>query len=95
MVATALTALASSELYLQRGNVLHDNPRWLSSKVELEKGVVAGATYVVTRRALAGNRLNLGSWFGYQEIVLRDSLSAASVAFDVHLVGAAVASMWT
>ena len=59
----AAAALATENV-LYRQNTLHRNGRWVSSKVTLERGVMMAAAYVTARNTLAGNRLNLGAWWG-------------------------------
>ncbi len=56
------------ELWGQKQNTLHENGRWTSGKLDVDMGIVGAATYMMTRRALSGNRLNLGPWHGYQEL---------------------------
>jgi lysophospholipase L1-like esterase len=64
---------------------LHHNGRWLSTKTNLQKAVVGGIAYRTTRPALARNRLNLGAWNGFQEVIFHRRLPIAEVEFDFKL----------
>jgi lysophospholipase L1-like esterase len=85
VLSTALAAGVICESVLHRRNTLHNNGAWLSSKVELEKGVIGAVAYVLTRPALAMNVLNLGAWLGHQEVLLRQRVTPRRVEFDFRL----------
>ena len=82
VLSVAVPALILSELLVQRRNTLHENGRWISSKVSLERGVVGAVSYFITRTALSGNTLGLGSWHGYQEVLFGQKLNPVRVEFD-------------
>jgi lysophospholipase L1-like esterase len=85
LLSTALAAGVICESVLHRRNTLHNNGAWLSSKVELDKGVIGAVAYVLTRPALAMNVLNLGAWLGHQEVLFRQKVSPRRVEFDFRL----------
>ncbi|HRY97596.1 MAG TPA: SGNH/GDSL hydrolase family protein [Bacteroidales bacterium] len=62
-------------LYTAYTNTIWRNARWESSKVKLEKGLMGAWSFVLTYRALAHHRLDLGTWHGYQEVFLKDTLA--------------------
>src|SRR5688572_30046412 len=50
-------------------NCLEAHPDWSSTKPTLRLGVNGAVTFMRTPAALEGDRLNLGSFWGYQEIL--------------------------
>lgn len=83
----AATALLLQTVYLQRGNTLEDNGRWLSSKVGLEYGILGSVAFLTTRTATWRNRLDLGIWHGYQEVLRREPLRLQSLEARVRIEG--------
>jgi lysophospholipase L1-like esterase len=79
------TAFLYQTLVLQLGNTLHRNGRWVSSKVGLEYGVPGAISFLTTRTALHRNRLNLGVWHKYQEIVYREPVALGSLDLDFRI----------
>jgi lysophospholipase L1-like esterase len=69
----------------QLGNTLHDNGRWRSSKVGLSRAVLGAVAFVTTRKALHRNRLDLGVWFGHQEVVYREPVELRELGFRMRL----------
>jgi lysophospholipase L1-like esterase len=59
---------------LRLGNTLHANGRWEAAKVGLDHGILGAVSFVTTRRALRGDRLDLATWHGFHEILLRQAL---------------------
>jgi len=53
--------------------------------MNLQKGVMGGVAYFITPVALTENRLNLDPWFGYQEVLYRESLNPQEIDFDLLL----------
>jgi lysophospholipase L1-like esterase len=74
-----------SALILQRANTLQNNGHWQSSKVDLELGVVGAVSFVTTRNALYRNRLDLGAWHGYQEVLYRDPVAVGELTLRFRL----------
>jgi lysophospholipase L1-like esterase len=55
-------------------NSLALHPAWVSTKTTLGRGVMGAVAFATGQQALARNRLNLGAWFGFQEVLSRDAL---------------------
>jgi lysophospholipase L1-like esterase len=51
---------------------------WTSTKT-MRLGVMGAIAFVSGQQALARNRLNLGAWFGFQEVLYREALDLAAV----------------
>ncbi|MCA8941512.1 MAG: SGNH/GDSL hydrolase family protein [Planctomycetes bacterium] len=66
-------------------NTFHANGRWITSKTFLERGAIGGTMFRVTRVPLARNRVDLGSWFGFHEIIWHEPLDLASLDFEFEL----------
>lgn len=62
-------------------NSLLVEPQWTATKATLRRGVMGAIAFVSGPQSLARNRLNLGSWFGFQEVLYRDSLELANLEF--------------
>jgi lysophospholipase L1-like esterase len=82
ILAIVISGIAGPTIALHR-NVLNAHPQWSSTKTRLEKGVMGALAFVSLQQGLAGNRLNLGAWFGYQEVLYQEAveLSALSLSF--------------
>ena len=63
----AITVVAT-ELVEYNRNTLLRNGAWISSKPLMQMHLMGAHGFLVTRNALSRNRLNLGSWFGYNEV---------------------------
>lgn len=93
LVLTAIGAAYALALFAAaRRNTLFDNGHWDSSKVSLRRAVMTSISFFVTRPALHRDRLNLGAWFGFQEVLHREPADLAEIEFDFMLsAGAYVA----
>jgi lysophospholipase L1-like esterase len=85
VVAWILASLLLQQLYLQRENTLHQNGNWVSSKVDVEYGILGSVAFLTTRTALNRERLNLGVWHKFHEIVHRTPLRLAALDLDLRL----------
>ncbi len=89
----ATTLLA--ETWANRHDTLARNGRWISGKVGLARGVMGAVAFMTTRRPLSRNRLDLGSYFGFQEVLYSEPLDLAEIAFDFELIhGAALTFLY-
>lgn len=61
---------------------LANRPDWVSSKPQLEMGVIFSKTYNVSPVSLFGHRLNLSGWFTYQEVYFKDKIDPNLISFD-------------
>jgi lysophospholipase L1-like esterase len=84
-------AVIAADAIASFGNTLHETGGWWSRKIgphrdqPLARSVMGAVSYFTTRPALAGNRLNLEPWHGFQEVVLEQPLLWRSLEFDVWL----------
>ncbi len=85
-VLTLCAAYPATLIYLNGHNTLHNNGRWVSEKVGLDRGVMGAVAAMVTRVTLFRNRLNLGAYFGHQQFVLRDrGAEIKDIRFKFHI----------
>ena len=83
LVLTALAAAWPFARLIETGrNTLDNQGRWLSMKTVLENGVNAAFAFVDGQQGLAGGRLNLSAWHGFQEVFYRERLRLGEVRFD-------------
>jgi lysophospholipase L1-like esterase len=80
-----LAAGTLQTLALQRGNTLHANGRWQSTKVGLDHGILGAVSFLATRTALHRDRLDLGVWHGFHELLLREPLTPERVELRFRL----------
>jgi lysophospholipase L1-like esterase len=78
-------AALSTLVVLYSQNSLYLNNDWIVSKRMLQMAVVGADEYLLTRMPLARNVLNLGQYFGYQEVVLRQILYPVEISFDFEI----------
>ena len=76
LLATSLGVVRTHALY---ENSLLVHPEWISTKATLRRGVMGALAFTSGQQALARNRLNLGAWFGFQEVLNRDTLDLAKL----------------
>ena len=81
----AAVSLVGAWFTVSLGNTLRRNGRWVSTKAELGMGVMGAKTFHNSRQTLAGGRLDLGRWHGFQEVLLREPLAVHELAFDYRL----------
>jgi hypothetical protein len=81
----ALCALLWAEIFLYSQNTLYLNDRWIVQKRMMEAGVTGGDQFLIARSPLAGNRLNLGAWYGFQDVVLREQLVPTKIQFQFNI----------
>lgn len=72
-------------LHASLSNTLLENGRWSSTKATLGRKVMGARNYVNSRQTLADEKLDLGRWHGYQEVLLDEPLSLRSFGFDFRL----------
>jgi lysophospholipase L1-like esterase len=58
----------ATELIEYSRNTLDRNGAWISSKPLMQVHVMGAEHFLAMRNALSRNRLNLGEWFGYNEV---------------------------
>ncbi len=89
LAVIAGASLLAGHTYALYHNALRGHPEWTSTKITLEKGVVGAQEFAYNTQPLAGNRLNLGAWWGFQEVVSTDvvDLSEMELAFRLESDG--------
>jgi lysophospholipase L1-like esterase len=75
--------LTLTVLYSQ--NSLFLNDEWIVQKRMLKMGVFGADEYLLTRRPLARNVLDLGVYHGFQEVVLRQNFSPSQIKFKFEI----------
>lgn len=84
VLATALLTLAASvavvETWALWENSLRRHPQWVATKPTLGRGVMGALAFASGPQAVARNRLNLGAWLGFQEVLTRDAVDLARLA---------------
>jgi lysophospholipase L1-like esterase len=63
-------------------NSLEGGGRWTASKSRLERRVMGSRAFATSHHTLSGERLDLGRWFGFQEVLLAQPVAAREVEFD-------------
>lgn len=90
-VVTVTLALLSAQVavvgvgahvYAWYTNSLEGSGRWIASKDRLERRVMGSSAFATSHHTLAEQRLDLGRWFGFQEVLLAEPVAARAVAFD-------------
>ena len=70
----ASSVLAGAEIFLYSQNTLFLNGRWVSTKRTLEVTTRGSDSFLITRAALSRDRLDLGAWAGYNEVLYREPI---------------------
>jgi hypothetical protein len=78
-------AWAFQTLALRAGNTLHANGRWESTKVGLHHGILGAVSFIATRTALHRDRLDLGVWHGFHELLLREPVTPERLSLRFRL----------
>ncbi len=66
-------------------NTLRNHPAWASGKLLLADAVMGAGQAFETRNLLHGNRLNLGEWHGFNQILLNRVFALGELEADVRL----------
>jgi len=83
LVAAQLAAVgAASYVYAWYSNSLEGSGRWSATKAHLEQGVMGAMAFARSSQTLSGERLDLGRWFGFQEVCSREPVAARSLELD-------------
>ena len=82
-----LTAYLICDSYARANqeNTLHRNGNWYNTKLLLEKRLAGTGAFMVTGTALTKDRLDLGAWCGFQEVVYKEPLPVRQVQFEAAL----------
>lgn len=82
-------SLLANNFSLDPAHTLHENGRWQSTKATLEMGSLGAISFMVTTTALAQNRLDLGAWNGFQEVIYRNPVRLRRMTLDFLLARSA------
>jgi lysophospholipase L1-like esterase len=80
----AITGMATELIEYSR-NTLARNGAWISSKPLMQVHVMGAEHFLATRNALSRNRLNLGEWFGDNEVHVARPLQPSNLAVRFRL----------
>jgi lysophospholipase L1-like esterase len=83
LISTIAASLLIAQCYKLLENTLEMHPQWQSAKLNLEMRLMGAMAFVRSRQPLAGNKLNLGAFFGFQEVTRKraEDLSELELAF--------------
>jgi len=79
------SCLLAFRIFGQLNNSLARNSQWTSTKIGLEKSVNGAYEYFYWLQALAHEKLNLGAWYGYQELITKKPLNVGRISADFSL----------
>jgi lysophospholipase L1-like esterase len=83
LVALQLAAVvAGAYVYAWYSNSLEGSGRWQATKTRLERRVMGAHAFAQSCHTLSGERLDLGRWFGFQEVLLAEPIEVQRVEFD-------------
>lgn len=80
-----LCSLLGGAFLAEQKNSLYTNGSWESLKINMHKGLVGAVAFFTTRTALAGHKLDLGAWHGYNQVMLKQSFQPQEVSFTLEL----------
>jgi lysophospholipase L1-like esterase len=80
-----ICSLLGGAILSEQKNSLYTNGSWESTKISMYKGLVGAVAFFTTRTALAGHKLDLGSWHGYNQVMLKKKLQPKEVSFKLEL----------
>jgi lysophospholipase L1-like esterase len=78
-------SLNFTNLYLRQNNSLLKSNEWRSLKAETEYPVMGAFAFLITRRALPYDSLDLGTWHGLNELVTKKGFAAKTIKFRFFL----------
>jgi hypothetical protein len=85
LLSQVLLIIIVTKTHLVYTNTLKTNSNWLVTKNSLEMTVMGSPNFFKDRQALAYERLNLGAWHGFQEVVYKDRIDLNAISFDFYL----------
>lgn len=80
-----VVVVLGSWIWLDWHNTLAQNGKWVAEKRELALAVMGAEQFYFDRQAVAGGKLDLGSWHGYHQVTYADQLDLKQlhVNFDM------------
>jgi len=86
LFSMVLCAKISTDFILRTQNTLEKNGDWIVSKRSLAYPTMGANGYYTGRQTLRRNRLDLGAWHGYQEVIFDTLITPRKVSFRALLV---------
>lgn len=77
------------KILLYSGNTLYRHPLWTGAKRQLQMTTVGANEFVLSRPALARNRIHLGTWWGLHGLNYRPEVEPTKVTARVRLLDGA------
>lgn len=75
-----------TDFYIRHGtNVLYTHPNWVSAKSLIPNGLVTAQEFVFERQSLAHDKLKLGEWNGFNEVLWTPTQDWKQLSFDLEL----------
>ncbi len=74
-----------TEITLYSGNSLYRHPEWIIAKRMLAFTVVGTDEFLLSRSSVAQNKIQLGKWWGFQEITYRKQLTPKKIHLEATL----------
>ncbi|MCC2680366.1 MAG: hypothetical protein K0R29_2942, partial [Pseudobdellovibrio sp.] len=65
-----------ASIFARHNNTLLKSGRWYSEKAALPYSVLGSQAFMLSRKALAENDVDLATWHGYQEIISNPEFTA-------------------
>jgi lysophospholipase L1-like esterase len=97
LLAVLVASQAAFGLALSRclaaGGTLAGSGHWVSTKATLARPVMGAQSFLRGRQAVERRRLNLGAWFGYQEVLYHRPVAAREIEYELLLYPEAYACL--
>ncbi|MDD2752130.1 MAG: GDSL-type esterase/lipase family protein [Candidatus Omnitrophica bacterium] len=85
IILIAFSSFFAAQIFSARNNSLYNNKNWIVTKTRLENAVMGAYGFFGSSNVLAGNRLDLGKWFGFQEVIYKGALDVEEAEFNFFL----------
>lgn len=93
VASQAAFGLALSRCLAAGAGTLAGSGHWVSTKATLARPVMGAQSFLRGRQAVERKRLNLGAWFGYQEVLYHRPVAMQEVDFEFLLYPEAYACL--
>ncbi len=80
--AQVAAVVAGAWVYAWYSHSVEGSGRWVATKAHLGRKVMGAVDFARSHHTLAGGQLDLGRWFGFQEVVLREPVLVRTVELD-------------
>lgn len=72
-------------LFTSVDNTLRKSGYWVATKALLERRAIGSEAFATSRQTVSTETLDLGRWFGFQEVLVAEPVELGEVAFDFKL----------